>query len=548
MTGLAGLLVLVALIGPNDVSRLTPAAFARIPLEGLLGVAVLLVLPAAARPVVAALAGAVLGLVAVVKVVDLGFFAVLARPFDPVLDWILVDDAVAFLTDAIGRTGALASLVGAAVLAMAVPVVMALSALRLHRLIDGHPSTATSVVGALAVVWVTCALLGAQVVPGVPVAATSVTTLLHDRVLQLRSGLRDQETFAREAAVDAFRDTPGEELLTGLRGKDVVLCFVESYGRSAVEDPRFASEVGAVLDAGTERLGASGFRARSAYLTSPTAGGGSWLAHATLQSGLWVDTEQRHRSLLASDRLTLSKAFGRATWRTVGIEPGTTSAWPEGAFYGYDRVYDSANLGYRGPSFGWSTMPDQFTLSAFERLERARPDRPALMAQISLTSSHTPWTPLPPVLAWSDLGNGSIFGRAAAQGDPPAVVWSDPARVRTAYRRSIEYSLSSLIAYVERHGDDDLVLVLLGDHQPAPIVTGPDASRDVPVTIVTRDRAVLRRTAGWGWQDGLRPGPAAPVWRMDAFRDRFLTAFGPQARRSPPPDGGPAGHEPTAGR
>ena len=23
------------------------------------------------------------------------------------------------------------------------------------------------------------------------------------------------------------------------------------------------------------------------------------------------------------------------------------------------------------------------------------------------------------------------------------------------------------------------------------------------------------------------PGPDAPVWRMDAFRDRFLTAFGP---------------------
>ena len=31
----------------------------------------------------------------------------------------------------------------------------------------------------------------------------------------------------------------------------------------------------------------------------------------------------------------------------------------------------------------------------------------------------------------------------------------------------------------------------------------------------------------WGWQPGLRPAPDAPVWRMDAFRDRFLSAFGP---------------------
>jgi hypothetical protein len=73
------------------------------------------------------------------------------------------------------------------------------------------------------------------------------------------------------------------------------------------------------------------------------------------------------------------------------------------------------------------------------------------------------------------------------------------------------------------------VLVFLGDHQPAPIITGDVASRDVPVTIVAKDPAVLDRIAGWGWTDGLRPAPTAPVWRMDAFRDRFLTAFGPHA-------------------
>jgi hypothetical protein len=71
------------------------------------------------------------------------------------------------------------------------------------------------------------------------------------------------------------------------------------------------------------------------------------------------------------------------------------------------------------------------------------------------------------------------------------------------------------------------VLVLLGDHQAAPVITGPDAGRDVPISIVTRDRGLLDRIAEWGWQDGLRPGPQAPVWPMEDFRDRFLTAFGP---------------------
>ena len=33
-------------------------------------------------------------------------------------------------------------------------------------------------------------------------------------------------------------------------------------------------------------------------------------------------------------------AFGGAGWDTVAVMPGTTGAWPEGGFYGYDRVLD----------------------------------------------------------------------------------------------------------------------------------------------------------------------------------------------------------------
>jgi hypothetical protein len=104
--------------------------------------------------------------------------------------------------------------------------------------------------------------------------------------------------------------------------------------------------------------------------------------------------------------------------------------------------------------------------------------------------------------------------------------------VRAAYGQSIEYSLSALLSFVERYGDDNLVLILLGDHQPATVVSGDGATHDVPVSIVARDPAVMDRIEGWGWQDGLRPGDAAPLWRMDAFRDRFLSAFGPASPTS----------------
>ncbi|WP_203981908.1 sulfatase-like hydrolase/transferase [Sphaerisporangium rufum] len=520
-TPVAGLLVAFALLAPDRPDALTAAGFVRLPAEALLAGVLILALRGRARRAVAAAAGAVIGLLAIVKAADLGFQSVLARPFNLVSDWYFLRAGVDFVAESAGPAGAVGAVAGAVLLAVAVLVLMTWSALRLAGAAARRRTASAGALGVLAVTWVICALLGAQLAPGTPVAA-----LAADRLLQVRTSLRDQEEFQAALRQDPFRATPGEALLAGLRGKDVLLAFVESYGRDAVQDQEFAGGVGAVLAEGDRRLRAAGYAARSGFLTSPTIGGGSWLAHATLLSGRWVNDQQRYQATVESDRLTLNGAFRRAGWRTVGVMPGVTRAWPEGAFFGYDQVYASWNLGYRGPGFNWGTVPDQFTLESFQRAERAKKDHPPVMAEVALVSSHAPWAPIPRMVGWDELGDGSVFRSIRAAGQDPDQVWSDPARVRAEYRRSIEYSLTGLLSYVERYGDDDLVLVFLGDHQPAPLVTGPGASRDVPITIVAKDRAVLDRISGWGWQDGLRPGPGAPVWPMDTFRDRFLTAFG----------------------
>jgi hypothetical protein len=529
VNALACLLVFFELLAPNEFSRLTPGAFVSVPLEALLGVAFLLVLPAKARPVVATLLGLALGLLALMKLLDMGFFAFFARPFDPVLDWGLLDDGMRFLAGAIGPYSAIGCLASVVVFSAALVIVTTQAVLRLSRVLDRHEATASRAVPVVGTLWLTCALFGAQVVPGVSVAASSTVVYLQQRPRPPGADLRDREEFAAYAATDSFANTPGKELLTGLRGKDVVVAFVESYGRSAIEDPGLAPPVTAVLDAGNRQLRAAGFGSRSAFLTSPTAGGGSWLAHSTLLSGLWIDNQQRYDDFAASQRLTLTRAFRRANWRTVGVMPGNDGPWPQSESLGYDRIYDAKDMGYHGPRFSWATMPDQYTFLRFEHTEHARGNRPPVMAEITLVSSHAPWEPVPRLIKWGDVGDGSVFdGMATADDKPEAILTRNPERVRTDYRTSIAYSLSSLISYVENYGDDKLVLIFLGDHQPSPIVTGPGASRDVPITIVTRDRAVLNRISQWGWQPGLKPSPQAPVWPMDAFRDRFLTAFGSQ--------------------
>ena len=101
----------------------------------------------------------------------------------------------------------------------------------------------------------------------------------------------------------------------------------------------------------------------------------SWLAHSTLQSGLWIDNQGTYDLLLGRDRLTLSSAFGKAGWRSVGMIPADTEPWPEGErFYDWEALHDSTNMGYEGPRFGYGRMPDQFALESFRRLELDPPD------------------------------------------------------------------------------------------------------------------------------------------------------------------------------
>ncbi|MBQ1042522.1 MULTISPECIES: sulfatase [unclassified Micromonospora] len=521
VTTLAGVLVLVALVAPNEVNRLTFGALLRIPVEGLLAVALLLVLPARPRRVVATLLGALLGLILVLKVTDLGFSAVLDRRFDLIADWTFLGAGAEFLSESYGAAAEVGAIVLAVVAALAVPVLVTLSARRLAGAAAAHRRVTTRAVTALAAAWVVCAVLGAQIVPGVPVAADTVAADVFDRARQVRAGLNDKETLSTQLAGDPFRDVPGEQMLTALRGKDVLFTFVESYGRVALEDPDLAPEVDAVLDEGTRQLRAAGYASRSAFLTSSTTGGGSWLAHATLMSGIRTDNQLRYTNLVRSDHLTLNGAFKRAGWRTALVMPALNRAWPEAAFFEPDTLYGAKELGYKGPLFSFSSPPDQYTLSAFQSRERG-PGRAPVMAEIPLLSSHLPWTPVPPLVDWDDVGDGSVY-KGTARADRSAE------GTREAYQRAVVYSLRTLISYVQRYGDENLVLVFLGDHQPARAITGDGAGKDVPITVVAKDPAVLDRIAGWGWQDGLNPDPQAPVWPMESFRDRFLRAFGPQS-------------------
>src|SRR5664279_5475522 len=152
----------------------------------------------------------------------MGFFEALGRPFNPVVDWSYFGSAEGLLSDSIGRRGAIVSVILLAILAVATVVFTLLSVLRLAKLLHRHRTTSIRAVAVLAVVWVLCAAFGARIVSDAPVASTSAASLAYEQVSRVRASIRDEHTFAKGLTVDPLHKTPAANLLTGLRGKDVI--------------------------------------------------------------------------------------------------------------------------------------------------------------------------------------------------------------------------------------------------------------------------------------------------------------------------------------
>jgi hypothetical protein len=518
-------LLWAALMVPRRPDQLSLTALLGIPIELLVFVALAVALPRRWGRVVSVVGGVLLTVTVVLTGLDLGFYEAFDRPFDPLSDPGYAGSGLDLVHRSAGRTGQVLALGGVLLLVALALAVSLWAALRVRRAARRAPRQWGRLVVALTLVWAVAGIGGAHV-SGTPVASAPATSLVTSQVDEVRAELHDRQVFEHALAHDAYARTPGRDLLTRLRGKDVLVVFVESYGRVAVENSWFAPMVQQTLSRSTQRLRSLGFRARSGWMSSPTFGGISWLAHSTLQTGLWIDSQQRYDQVLSGSRLTLSRAFARAGWRTVSDIPSDDGPWEQGRrFYGFQQMYDSTNVGYAGPRFSYARIPDEYTFRAFAQRELDRPDRRPVMAEIDLVSSHTPWTPLPRSLPWSQLGDGSVYDGMRPGHTSFFQLLGGPDQQRD-YARSIQYSLRSLVSFVRHAHDKNLVMVVLGDHQPNSNVSGVGVSHDVPVSLVAHDPKVLDRISGWHWTPGLRPRTKAPVMRMDRFRDRFFAAFG----------------------
>jgi len=347
------------------------------------------------------------------------------------------------------------------------------------------------------------------------------------------------DSFALQAAVTAFDDSAlraayNFDAQSLQRHPDIFVIFIESYGSVLYKRDDWKVTYGALADELTDTLSDSGWRSLSAFSTSPTWGGGSWLAYTSALMGITIDTQPQYLDLRERYATDPYPNLGRAlqekgywfAWLSALDDNYNDRQWASlERFYGADQTIRYDDLGYRGGGFGWGdSPPDQYTLNYAIKLLRSQQqgearqadtteepndntsaamspdatDKPLLLFTIT-QNSHYPFAPQPPLVEeWNTL----VAQPSDAEAHEAALAAEPPER-RANYTSAVEYQLRMLVDLILRQGDDDSLFVLIGDHQP-PTVSRRADGFETPVHVIGRNQSLLNVFAEDGFTPGLR--------------------------------------------
>jgi hypothetical protein len=311
--------------------------------------------------------------------------------------------------------------------------------------------------------------------------------------------------------------------LAKLERNDVLLFLIESYGETAVRSANQIARLAPVYAAFERDLGERGFLIASTVLDSPTFGGQSWFAHATLSSGVKTSNQLEYRLIHGHDPPALARFFRQAGYRTVLVQPATLNPTPILDYLGFEQRYLRPDMGYRGPPIGWGAVPDEYTIHVTHERELGRGGPPRFV-EYALVTSHAPWSAVPPLLGGSvEVGDGSVYARLPVEQQPTS--WSNMAEASTAFAKTIAYDLEVLRRYLAERVPGDALVILMGDHQPPAGATEGSTARGALVHVISRRAEFIDAFRRRGYTRGMRPLAPPPYPGLDSFLPAFLADF-----------------------
>jgi hypothetical protein len=361
-------------------------------------------------------------------------------------------------------------------------------------------------------------IAGSFVAPA-KIFAPPATSIVARQIGHVREGMSGGTASARIHVPDELLDTD----LPRLRGADVIVIFVESYGVALFEDARLFERIAPRYRELESRLRNTGYSFSSSQIRSSTFGGGSWRAHATFLSGFDAGSEQRYEALLSSKRKTLVHLLKENGYRTIAAEPGIKWYWPDGLFYGFDRIYDFEALDYQGPAMGWWKIPDQFTLYRLYQTEIARAEKP-LFVKASLIMTHIPYYPVPTYVPdWTRFDDGTAYASPLKSVAHDA--YRDLMELSTWYVEAFRYEIDVLEGFLLSYVPENALVIIVGDHQPPKLATHDSDSWAVPMHVLSKRADLVRAFDALGFEEGLVPLEGSSLQMAD-FLNHFLEIYG----------------------
>jgi hypothetical protein len=291
------------------------------------------------------------------------------------------------------------------------------------------------------------------------------------------------------------------------------LLMVEAYGEIlATWDMRPAYE--ALLARVQARLEHAGYHARSAYSASPVHGGTSWFSIATVQTGILIDRPLPYSALeLNSARVpSLASFFNAQGYESYALEAGSRarSTLRRLDLFNHHVMIDATALDYHGPHFGWGHIPDQYSFGVLRERYLAKAPEPRYLFYMGVSTQY-PWgDDVPPYVSdWKALDHGQVI-RDDVDSSWPALPYKEEiaTELRRSYLRSVEYEFRLLTELLEADASRDIVVVILGDHQPRLESNPPgEVTMNTPMHVLSRDPAFVERFAAFGFQPGMFADP-----------------------------------------
>jgi len=329
--------------------------------------------------------------------------------------------------------------------------------------------------------------------------------------------------FDRTRSYGSIFDETSAHALPGIENKNIHLCIVESYGTTVFTNPHHFARLECFYAQQTSLLQQKGFAVFSHAYDSTTFGGTSWLADATILSGIEIRSQSHYDRVVKGGTENVLQLFSEAGYHTVLSAPGSKFMTEEyTGFYDYDTYVLHEDFEYTGPFFTFGELPDQYQLHYIHSQIIDHNSSQPHFVQYILCSSHVPWNYIPPYISsWSGFNGGRVYY------DRSKNTWYDNSwalgsELFEGYAHSIRYSLESVFGYARAHMDKNDILIIIGDHQPKFPVSEREAGFGVPVHIIAKDRRALLPFIRFGYREGVRPSKLAQLPGLERFLDHFL--------------------------